>query len=532
VALTDPATVVLSPWEAAAREFEPKQLAPRRWATPGMMAQALERGTRQTPALEAIDRELVDVADGRTERLQIFMAPQEGKSRRVSCWYPLWRLAEDPTLRIAIVSYSAKKALRWGRWLRRHIRDHPELGIGLMRDSRAADMFETTAGGQVLCVGIDGGITGEPVDELIIDDPVRGRAEAESATYRDAAWDWWESNGATRLSSRGRVILMMTRWHADDLAGRLMANEPGEWRVLRIPAIRQEQIDVRGSDGASAYDPSGELISVQGRRPGHFHALKAKRSAYVWRSIYDQDPTSAEGNLFRRPDFRYWHPMPADPSRHGPTAGRRVDLAGRTVMLDDCWRFVTVDLAASKKTSADWTVAAVWAITPDGDLVLLDRARARLEEGGHFGLVGPCCDRWAAPDVFVERGFIGTTLVIDATRAGLRVQPVDPDTDKVTRALPATHRVTAHRAWFPAGVDWLDEWCDELAEFPTGAHDDQVDCFAYAARITSAHWLPAEAAEQTLAARQHTDAVGPVADAYAAATGHSPNGINFETVAY
>jgi predicted phage terminase large subunit-like protein len=523
---------VLSPWEAAARQFDPPKQTGRGWPSPLTMARELDPAVRTTPAIEAIDQHLVALADGAIERLMVFVPPQEGKSTLCSKWYPLWRLAEDPTLRIAIVSYSLTKAARWGRWLRRMIRAHPELGVTLMQDSRAADRFETTAGGMVICVGIEGGITGEPVDEMVIDDPVRGRAEAESATYREQAWEWWESNGSTRASARFRVLLMMTRWHADDLAGQLQRKEPGEWQVLHIPAIRRDSIDVRGSDGASAYDPSGELISVQGRRPGHFHALKAKRSAYVWRSIYDQDPTSAEGNLFRRPDFRYWRPMPADPSRHGPTAGRRVDLAGRTVMLDDCWRFVTVDLAASKKTSADWTVAAVWAITPDGDLVLLDRARARLEEGGHFGLVGPCCDRWAAPDVFVERGFIGTTLVIDATRAGLRVQPVDPDTDKVTRALPATHRVTAHRAWFPAGVDWLDEWCDELAEFPTGAHDDQVDCFAYAARITSAHWLPVESAEAVMARRVLAQEAGPVADAYAAATGHSPNGVNFETVAY
>jgi predicted phage terminase large subunit-like protein len=499
------------------------------------MAQTLDPSTKQTPALRRVDSELVDLANGDTERLMVFMPPQEGKSSRVACWYPLWRLTADPTLRIAIVSYSLAKARRWGRWLRSMIVAHPELGIRLRSDSRAADRFETTVGGLVLCVGIEGGITGEPVDELVVDDPARGRAEAESLTYREHAWEWWESNASTRASGRFRVVLIMTRWHTDDLAGRLLKNEPGEWRVLRIPALAEDLggVEVRGGDGASVYDPHGELISVQGRAAGYFTGLKAKRSGYVWRSVYAQAPVSAAGNLFGRADFRYWHRMPAELSRHGPIGGQRVDLDGRAVMLDDCWRFVTIDLAASRRTSADYTVAAAWAISPDGDLILLARSeRARIEEGDHWDRVRPLCSRWAAPDVFVERGFIGTTLIVDATKAGVRVQPVTPDVDKVTRALPAAALVRTHRAWFPAGVDWLDEWCDELAEFPSGAHDDQVDVFAYAARVTSAHWLPQETAE-VVRARSNGNGPrpSPIEDAFEAATG-VPGGFDFTRLNY
>jgi hypothetical protein len=113
--------------------------------------------------------------------------PQEGKVQRVSCWFPLWLLAQDPTLRIAIVSYAANKAERWGKWIRRMIEAHPELGITLMADSRAADKYETTAGGQVVSVGVSGGITGEPVDLLVIDDPVpagRRRSRPPTASGR------------------------------------------------------------------------------------------------------------------------------------------------------------------------------------------------------------------------------------------------------------------------------------------------------------------------------------------------------------
>ena len=227
-------TVALSPWEYAARHFQPKV---RKWASPGAMATALDRNHRQTAMLDLIDRELVELFDGdRYDRLMVFCPPQEGKSQKISRRTPAWLLSHDPTLRIAIVSYAANKAERWGRQIRRDILAHPELDITLRQDSRAAGRWETEQGGQLVCVGIAGGITGEPVDVLIVDDPVEGRAEAESQTYRDRDWDWWESNGSTRLSSRARVIVMMTRWHEDDLAGRLETREPGDWRIVRIPA--------------------------------------------------------------------------------------------------------------------------------------------------------------------------------------------------------------------------------------------------------------------------------------------------------
>jgi predicted phage terminase large subunit-like protein len=532
--------------EAMLRIIAPPPPPPkRRWATPGQLAKFLDRATVQTPALDLIDRQLVELADGATDRLQIYCPPQEGKSQRVSRRFPTWLLAHDKTLRIGIVSYNDDKALRWGRIIRRDVLANPQLGIRLRADSRAAGRWETEQGGGVICVGIGGGITGEPVDILIIDDPFRGRAEAESATYRDAAWDWWESNGSTRMSSRGKVVVMMTRWHEDDLAGRLVKNEPGRWKVVSIPAIAGKDITVKGGDGAEQTvwvpdgpDPLGrapgeELVSVQGRRPGYFHGLHEVRSPYVWRSVFQQRPVAAEGNLFRRGSFRYWNAMPSDPSRHGTAGGQRVDLAGRSVFLDDCWRFATVDLAASTKRSADFTVAAAWAISPEGDLILLDRVRRRVIEEDHFELARPLISRWALASVFVEKSFISSTMVIDATKAGLPVEPVAADIDKVTRAIPATSRLKAGRVWFPAAASWLDEWCDELAAFPSGAHDDQVDCLAYAARVVAAHWLPQETAEQVDARRQATrpdnDAIG---QAFHDATGSAAQGSNYMSMEY
>lgn len=465
--------------EHAARQFEPKV---RRWPTPGAMARELDRNTKTSPALDLIDKALVELIDGVFEKLMVFMSPQEGKSQKVSRRFPAWLLAHDPTLRIAIVSYEQGKAERWGRQIRRDLQAHSELGIELMSDSRAAGRWETVQGGGLICAGIEGGITGEPVDVLIIDDPVKGRAQAESKIYRDAAWEWWESNASTRLSERGRVILMMTRWHEDDLAGRMLLHEPDDWHVVSIPAISQ------GTDDPLGRPEGEEMPSVRGRVAGYFKQLSQLRSAYVFGSIYQQSPTAAKGNLFKRGDWRFWN------------AGidRRFTLDGQTFDLRDCFKFVTIDLATSTKTSADYTVAAVWAIPHNGDLVLLDRVKARVEQSGHFDLVTPLRQRWLNPYdvVYVESRMFGTTMVYQAGRAGVPLAELEADVDKFTRAVPAANLVRQHRVWLPADADWLDDWLDEHAEFPKAAHDDQVDVMAYAARVAIAHYLPAQTAAE------------------------------------
>jgi predicted phage terminase large subunit-like protein len=452
------------------------QLAPtRKWPTPGAMACDLDPGTMQTPMLDLVDRELVGLADGKVPRLMVFTAPQEGKSQRVSRRFPAWLLSQDPTLRIAIVSYDQEHATRWGRDVKRDIATHPELGISLREDSRAAGRWETPQGGGIYCAGIAGALTGRAVDVLIVDDPVKDRQAAESATQRQAAWDWWESVAVTRLSPRGRVVLMMTRWHKDDLAGRILEQEPQLWRVVSIPAVAEDPHDPLGRR------PGEELVSARGRQPGYFTGLSQRLSAYVWRSLYQQRPTDPTGSIFQRDRWKYW------------TWDRwpdHLDLAGVTLDLRDTWRFITADLAASTRTSADFTVAAAWALTLNRDLVCLGRVRARTAQENHWDLIRPLAAEWRTVDVGVESTMMGTTLVRAAVRAGLQPFDLHADRDKVTRAIPYSHMQRQGQVWLPAAADWLDEWVGEHADFPTGVHDDQVDVGAYAARQAIGGWHP------------------------------------------
>lgn len=475
----------------------------RRYRSPLTLGKALDFKTGRSPALELIDRELVDLMrpSSPADALAVFMPPQEGKSQLVSRRFAEWVLDDNPRTRVAIVSYEEDTALRWGRDVKQDVMLHhcPDansqdeceracggLHIPIRRDSSAAGRWETRRGGGLYCVGVGGPLTGRPVDVLIIDDPVKDQAAAESAKIRDTAWKWWESVALMRLAPGARVVLIQTRWHEDDLAGRLASRpSPLNWKVLRIPAIAD------GPDDPLGRKPGEEMVSVRGRRPGHFLNLKANMSPYVFSSILQQKPVAPEGNFFRRATFRYWRQM--EPWADGR---ERIFCEGKAVTLADCWAFITMDFAASTKTDADWTVAALWVVAPDGDLILMDLVRDQVEDHAHFGLAAPLLARLPVTAVYVEQNWWARTFVKDALDAGVPVAPVLADTDKVTRAVPAAGRVHAGRVYFPAEAAWMPAFTNELAIFPSGSNDDQVDVLSYAARVVTNEWTPARQPER------------------------------------
>lgn len=477
----------LSPWEAAARAFEPLR---RRWASPLDMAQEIDPTMRRTRATNVINDALVDVADGHCDRLMVFMSPQESKSTTISHRFVQWSLINDPSTRVAIVSYADEIARRWGADIKRDFETYSgdggtlDLRVRLRADSRAAGRWqiERQRGG-VYCVGVAGSLTGRPVDLCVMDDVHKDLEQAQSPIYRDRVIRFWQSVAVPRLGPGAKAVLVMTRWHQSDLAGYLLEHEGdarhgGRWRVICIPAQCEDETG----------DPLGRrrgeyMESVRGQRD--WAGIRKSVGEYVWAALYQQRPAPAEGGLFRRLWWRYWAPAP----RAGMSSPA-VTLGGRTVLLGDCWRYATMDLAASTRSSADWTVAAAWALTPDGTLILLDRTRARVGEAQHFDLVRPLVQRWQLDTVFVEASQHETTLVREATRDGVPISPLQAEQDKFSRALPASAWASTGRIWLPAGATWLDDWVGEFAGFPNASHDDQVDAAAWAVRVAVTRWSP------------------------------------------
>lgn len=526
--LIDDPTVGIA--KAMLRRFlPPPPKGPRRWSTPGALASTLDPSTVDTAALRLIDDELVRLAesDG-IDRLIISMPPQEGKSVRVSHRYPEWLLEHNKDLRVAIVSYTDEMARRHGAEIKLDVEqfngeESPiDLGITLRQDSRAAGRWHIKGHkGGIYCTGVGGSLTGKAVDILVIDDPIKNMEQAHSAAYRQKIKDFWQAVCIPRMSPTTKVVIIQTRWHEDDLAGWLQRNEPGQWRVVNIPAQAESWDDPLGRK------PGEFMVSARGAR--NWERIKKNVGSYVWAALYQGHPSPAAGGIFKNAYMRYWAPMPPDGSRHGRMNGARVDLGGRVVYLDDCWRFLTVDLAASEKTSADWTVVGVWAISPDGDLILLDGNRARIEEEQHWNLVRPLKQKWNADVAYVESRMFGTTMVYEAGRSGVMIKELKADTDKVTRALPASVRMENGRLWLPTVGQMTDvaTWISELVSFPNAAHDDCVDVVAYAAKVVATEWLSQPDKQSATRSQGNGKSTDAITNAYESATGAQPNGTDY-----
>lgn len=501
--------------EVAARQFETPA-----FETPHSVQQLVTPHAALNPDyLQLIDREMEAVLDGRQDRLMVSCPPQVGKSERVIRAGVTWWLHHRPQDRVVIASFEKTSAERWGRTIRNDIEMHPELGLRIRRDSRAAGRWDLQLlpgqpqGGSVFCVGVGGPITGKPADLLLIDDPVKGRAWAESATYREMEWSWYSSDARTRLGSESKVIVVGTRWHADDLIGRMQVHEPGRWRVVNIPALAEDD----GTPDPLGRAPGQALANVRGQTRASYEQTRDTIGSYAFASLYQGRPAPAEGGLFKRADLRYWtRPDTATDTALQASAapGEVVLLDGQAVWTRDLYRFMTVDLAASTRTSADYTVAAVWGHTVDGHLLLLDAARSRVAETQHGALVEPLARRWDVDWVGVEDAGQAVNLTAHLARAGIAVRPLKPVTDKVTRALPAAALVERRQMWLPGGAGapgWVDAMLGELLGFPNAAHDDLVDVLSYATRAVHAADTSAVSVALPAPGRSYLDELGPSA---------------------
>lgn len=454
------------------------------------MAQALDPGIVRTPATNLMNQALVDLADGREDRLMISIPPQETKSTTCSFRFVEWLLADvSADLRCIIISYSDSVARRWGADIKRDFEMFDgedgsiDLGVRLRADSRAAGRWQVEGRrGGCFCAGVAGSVGGRAAEVMIIDDPVKDLEQAQSPIYRERFQRFWQGVAVPRLGPGAKVVLVSTRWHEQDAAGWLISTEGdrahgGRWKVINIPAIAED-------DDALGRKPGEELISARGKRD--WKAIRRSVGEYVWASLYQGRPAPAEGGLFKRIWFRWWSPAPSRGEE------QRIDLGGRAVDLRDTWRFLTGDLAVSTRTSADYTVAAAWALTLDGDLILLDYNRAKVGEAQHFDLFRPLAQRWQVDTIFLEASQYGTTLVAEATRSGLHITPVQADTDKFSRALPYSARASGGRVWLPAGSQQkMGVWVDEHCSYPNAAHDDTLDVGSLATRVAITKWSPA-----------------------------------------
>jgi predicted phage terminase large subunit-like protein len=473
--------------EAADRLAKPLPRLAERFERPADLYRVLEPTSIETPATRLIDDYLIAVKDGQIDRLILTLPPQQTKSERCSRTLPLWLLLDDPSKRIVLASYEKEIATRWGRRVRTDILTHNgedgtlDLGLRVRTDTWAADRWQLEGHpGSMTTVGVGSALTGRPADVMVIDDPLRDRAQANSQVYRDRVWDWWTSTARTRLAPGAPVVLVLTRWHESDLAGRLLEEAADRWTLLNIPALSEGAGDPLGR-------PAGEwLQSTRGTTVEQWEETRRDVGEADFAALYQGHPVPATGGLFKRKYFHYWEAT-AD-----PWVVRIPGRPGPDEDLRHAFRFITGDLAASTRTSADWTAAAVWAVAGTGELLLLDAARAKVNPENHWDEVfAPLSRRWNCP-IYLEGSQYGTDIVYTAARAGAIVHALHPDKDKFSRAVPAAKRMEQGQLLLPPAVHWRADWESEHLNFPFGAHDDWVDTTSYGSRVRGEFWTPPE----------------------------------------
>jgi len=422
--------------------------------------QVLYRRYLRAGHLDLLDRALTQVSRyvetggaGGIGRLVIEMPPRHGKTVTTSRFYPAWHLGRNPEHRVMLVSYGASLADKNSRAARNLIRSPYYQAIfpsvQLAADSRAVDSWDlSTVEGGVDALGIGGGATGKGAHILIIDDPVKNRAEAESETYRDRTWEAFTSDLYTRLEPGGAIVIMSTRWHMDDLTGRALQMEGEDWKRLRFPALAEDDDPLGRQEGDALWParfPQDVLLGVQ-----------SALGSYEFASLYQQRPIARTGGLF--------DPLKIEIVDHAPELERTV-------------RFY--DLAVTKKTTSDYTAGVKLGRAKDGRIVVLDVWRDRRELPDiHEAIVQNALIDGAETSIRLEAEKAGVIelafLLRDRRLGGHRIDAVPPKGDKYTRAGPFASRVNGGQVLMVRGA-WNRAFLDELAVFPAGAHDDQVD---------------------------------------------------------
>jgi predicted phage terminase large subunit-like protein len=402
-----------------------------------------------------LDR-LQDVADGRCNRLMIQMPPGSAKSTFGSVIFPAYFLGRHVGSQVIATAHTASLAHHFGRGVRSVICEHGErLGLTLSKTSKAAGEFSLEEGGAYFAAGVRGPITGRRADLILIDDPIKSWAEAESPTYRDALYDWYRGELSARLKPKGRVVFIMTRWHEDDLAGRLLAGG-GDWETLRLPALA-EPGDPLGRE-------IGEALWPEWQDAESINKLRGEVGERSFSAMYQQQPRPSDSSLFDVTKIAYVTECPI-PIR----MVRAWDLAAT---------------AASSGRDPDYTVGVKLGVTSNTHIGVLDVIRMR----GSAGDVAAKIVETARRDGRQTR--VG--LPRDPGQAGiaqvdyLQTQldgynsDASPETgSKVVRAMPAAAQIDQGRVSLLV-APWNEAFIRELEAFPESRKDDQVDAFSRA----------------------------------------------------
>lgn len=395
--------------------------------------------------LEAVER-------GEVKRLMICMPPRHGKSELASRRFPAWYIGRNPGKQIVAASYNSELATDFGREVRNIVASDEFkrlFDVKLSADSQAADCWHTDAGGIYVAAGVGTALTGRGADVLLIDDPFKDRQEADSEITRKRVWDWYTSVAYTRLMPGASLVLINTRWHDDDLAGRILENKSEEWTVLSLPALT-----------------NGVALWPEWYPAERLQQIKATIGDREWSALYQQEPAPDEGDFFRRDWFGEYD----DDTR--PTNLNIYGASDYAVTADggDYTEHCVVGVDAQNNWYVlDWwrgqSTSDVW-IDRKCDLIVKHKPQRWFGESGVI--------RKAVEPYLVRR--------MDERHAYCWLDWLPSIADKATRARGLQALASMGKIRFPKIAPWRSDVLTQLLRFPAGKHDDAVDALSLLAR--------------------------------------------------
>jgi predicted phage terminase large subunit-like protein len=443
----------------------------------------LEKGTLLTPAGVPCRRVVIN------------MPPRHGKTFFTTELFPVYYMARKPDREIMSVSYNAELAKGFGRSVREHAKEpivaqaFPD--FSLSDDSKAADVWRTSKNGVYYAVGIGGTTSGRAANLLIIDDPIKARAEADSPTYRNNIYSYYISALLTRKQPERDgtppiEIIIHTRWHPDDLAGRIMQSEEwvnGEWLHINFPAIAEVETEERTpvwelpqDDARFKPQDEAELLKIPDRYvpvieeralwPERFPIAELRKfqrkDQREFAALYQQTPFVAGGNLIKPSLFR----------RYSESPDNFVSL------------IIAADTAFKKNERSDYSVLVVAAVAANGDIYILDVIRKKYDFPELKRIAIVTAARWRGfglRGLYIEDKASGQSLIQELKNdSGISVIAYRSQSDKVARANSILPLIESGRVLIPESAHWLEDFLLELSQFPSSPHDDQVDALVIA----------------------------------------------------
>jgi predicted phage terminase large subunit-like protein len=370
-------------------------------------------------------------------------------------------MSRNPGWEVVLVSAEGSLANKWSRDCRRAIVEKQVPGITLSPDSQAQTEWETTDNGSLIARGVGGQITGRRARLMLIDDPVKNLTDAHSKVNREMLWETWQSVLKTRLRPGSVVVLVMTRWHEDDLAGRLLSQPDSQWEKIRMPALAEADDALGREPGEPLITPQTDETTDEALR--RWEQTRAEVGGYVWDALYQQRPAPPGGAVFLSDWWQFHTRASAPPDNEGE------------------W-LTSWDLTFGS-VKGDFVVGQVWQ-KYEGIHYLRDQVRGRWSFNEQLSQIRNVANLY--PQVtahLVEKAANGASAIDTLKHELSGIVPVKPEGSKEIRAQAVAPMVEAGQVSLPSDAAFTSDLLAELQGFPNSApHDDQVDALSQALR--------------------------------------------------